>query len=133
MKLIRKEYIKNDYESKNFLDYKDYSHNSPFVISLIAGFAILYIWWLLYDGCKQEKLMLEEDKEINCLREELECEEKKLFAEKIKREQLSNMNKLEDSFVKHKILSINNKVTKNLANTLKNNGVEDAKISSDDN
>ncbi|ELC8342597.1 hypothetical protein ACSXDC_00865 [Clostridium perfringens] len=132
MKLIRKEYMQNDYKNKNFLDYKDYSHNSPFVISLIAGISIIYIWWLLYDGGKQEKLMFEEDKEINCLKEELECEEKKLFAEKIKREQLSNIDNLEDSYVKYKILSINNKITKNLANTLKSNGVENAKISSDD-
>lgn len=123
LSVIKKEYILNDVESEDFLDYKDYSHNSPFIITMIAGVAISLIVALLYNGLKQEKLNNKQEEENNALEKENDNGIKDIINELAESEELNEVNNISNRFLKDKLVSLSDKVKKNTIATLKQKGV----------
>lgn len=123
LSVIKKEYILNDVESENFLDYKDFSHNSPFIITIIAGVTISLIVALLYFGLKQEKLNDKQDEKNKKLEEENDNEIKDIINKLAESEELNEVNEVSNEFLKDKLVTVRDKVKKSTLATLKQKGV----------
>lgn len=123
MSVVKKEYMLNDIESNNFLDYKDYSHNSPFVVTIIAGIIIIPILALLYKGIKQEKLNEEKEKELELQEEKLNNEMRSIIMQLAESEELNQVKQVQNNFLKNKLLDADERVKKHTKTTLKQKGV----------
>ncbi|PJI08667.1 hypothetical protein CUB90_12680 [Clostridium sp. CT7] len=123
LSIIKKEYMLNEVESENFLDYKDYSHNSPFVITIIAGIAIVSIAALLYEGVKQEMLNDKKEKELESEEEEIDNDIRDTVIALSQSEDLNQANQVQNKFLKNKLIDVNEKVNKQTKATLSQNGV----------
>ncbi len=123
MSVVKKEYMLNDIESNNFLDYKDYSHNSPFVVTIIAGIIIIPILALLYKGIKQEKLNEEKEKELELQEEKLNNEMRSIIMQLAESEELNQVKQVQNNFLKNKLLDADERVKKHTITTLKQKGV----------
>ena len=123
MSVVKKEYMLNDIESNNFLDYKDYSHNSPFVVTIIAGIIIIPILALLYKGIKQEKLNEEKEKELELQEEKLNNKMRSIIMQLAESEELNQVKQVQNNFLKNKLLDADERVKKHTKTTLKQKGV----------
>lgn len=121
--IIKKEYMLNDVENDNFLDYKDYSHNSPFVITIIAGISIVSIVGLLYKGTKQEKLNCEKAEENKKIEESIDQSIKDLILELSNSPDLNQVNEVEDKFIKDNLVNLKEKINENTEKTLERRGI----------
>lgn len=119
LSLVKKEYMLNDVESENFLDYKDYSHNSPFVITIAAGLMIVSIGALLYKGSKQEKLNMEQKKKNDSKEKDIDNAMEDLICSLSNSSELNHVKNIENKFINHKLNDLNDKTKKNLEKTLK--------------
>lgn len=120
--VIRKEYMINDVENENFLDYKEYTHNSPFAITMIAGVTISCIIALLYKGVKQEQFNTEQMYINEVLEKKIDGEIDEMI-ELSQSKQLNYVNDIKSPFVKNKLFDVNNKLKKSLEKTLKGKGI----------
>lgn len=123
LSVIKKEYMLNDVESESFLDYKDFSHNSPFIVTMIAGVTISLIIALLYFGLKQEKLNVKQDEENNELEEENDNGIRDIINKLAESEELNQVNEVSNEFLKDKLVAVRDKVKNNTMATLKQKGV----------
>lgn len=121
--IVKKEYMLNDVESDNFLDYKDYSHNSPFVITIIAGIAIASIVGLLYNSTEQEKLNCEKVKENRKIEEDIDKSIKDIILELSNSHDLNQVNEVKDKFIKDKLVNLKEKINENTERTLERRGI----------
>ena len=128
MSVVKKEYMLNDIESNNFLDYKDYSHNSPFVVTIIAGVIITPILALLCKGIRQEKLNEKKEKELELKDEKLNDEMKNIISQLAESEELNQVKKVQNNFLKNKLIDADEKVKKHTETTLKQKGVMNDKM-----
>lgn len=121
--VVKKEYMLNDVESDNFLDYKDYSHNSPFVITIIAGFAVASIVGLLYKGTKQEKINCENIEENRKIEESIDKNIKEIILELSNSPDLNQVDEIEDKFIKENLVNLRKKINENTEKTLERRGI----------
>lgn len=118
LKVIKKEYILNDVESENFLDFKDYSHNSPFVITIIAGVTISLILGILHKTSEDDKKNEEKEVENKEIEDEIDKTIENIILKLANSPELNNTDKVEDKFVKDKLEKSKDRVNKNIENTL---------------
>ena len=123
LSLVKKEYMLNDVESENFLDYKDYSHNSPFVITIVAGLMIVSIGALLYKGSKQEKLNIEQREKNDSKEKEIDTSIENLIRNLSNSPELNHVKNIENKFINHKLNDLNEKTKKSLEKILKQKSV----------
>lgn len=119
MTMVKKEYILNDVDSENFLDYKDFSHNSPFVVTIIAGVAMAAIAYIIYEGKKQEKF----NEQIERENEEKEDEIKKMIFELAHSKDLNQVNEIKDDFERSRLYDLKNKTIISTGKVLRKKGV----------
>lgn len=129
LRLVKKEYMLNDVESENFLDYKDYSHNSPFVITIAAGSMIAIIVLLLYKGSKQEKLNMEQKQKNDSKEKDIDNDIEDLIHTLSNSPELNQVKNIENKFINHKLNDLNEKTKKNLEKTLKQKSVTKGVVS----
>lgn len=121
--VIKKEYMLNDVDSENFLDFKDYSHNSPFVITIIAGVTISLILALLYQASKEDKVNDEKAIENKSIEEKLDKELKEIILELASSSELNQTNEVENQYIKNELDNLKNTLNENIEKTLERRGI----------
>ncbi|MGN2368843.1 hypothetical protein ACTFJW_02135 [Clostridium cagae] len=121
--IIKSEYMLNDIESDNFLDYKDYSHNSPFVITVIAGFVLGEIVYLVRKAQNKDKKNNNEEQVNLTLEEENRNEVDSLIEEIANSDELSQIKFIENNYIRKKFGMVKEKTQRNAKNTLKRYGL----------
>ena len=116
--VIKKEYMLNDVDSENFLDFKDYSHNSPFVITIIAGATISLILALLYQASKEEKVNDEKAIKNKSIEEKLDKELEEIILELASSSELNQTNEVENQYIKKELDNLKNTLNENIEKTL---------------
>ncbi len=112
--VIKKEYMLNDVDSENFLDFKDYSHNSPFVITIIAG-ATISLAFVLYQASKEEKVNDEKAIENKSIEEKLDKVEE-IILELASSSELNQTNEVENQYIKKELDNLKNTLNENIEN-----------------
>ncbi|MDK2585017.1 hypothetical protein QOZ83_04020 [Romboutsia sedimentorum] len=123
LRVVKKEYMLNDIESENFLDFKDYSHNSPFVITIIAGVAISSIVALLYNASKEDEANTEKEKKNKKIEKEIDKNIKDVILELANSTELNQVNEVEDKFINNKLDDLKNGFNENIEKTLDRRGI----------
>ena len=121
--VIKKEYMLNDVDSENFLDFKDYSHNSPFVITIIAGATISLILALLYQASKEEKVNDEKAIKNKSIEEKLDKELEEIILELASSSELNQTNEVENQYIKKELDNLKNTLNENIEKTLERRGI----------
>ena len=121
--VIKKEYMLNDVDSENFLDFKDYSHNSPFVITIIAGATISLILALLYQASKEEKVNDEKAIKNKSIEEKLDKELEEIILELASSSELNQTNEVENRYIKKELDNLKNTLNENIEKTLERRGI----------
>ena len=121
--VIKKEYMLNDVDSENFLDFKDYSHNSPFVITIIAGATISLILALLYQASKEEKVNDEKAIKNKSIEEKLDKELEEIILELASSSELNQTNEVENQYIKKEFDNLKNTLNENIEKTLERRGI----------
>lgn len=121
--VIKKEYMLNDVDSENFLDFKEYSHNSPFVINIIAGVTISIIIALLYQASKEEKVNDEKAIKNKSIEENLDKELKEIILELASSSELNQTNEIKNQYIKKELDNLKNTLNENIEKTLERRGI----------
>lgn len=121
--VIKKEYMLNDVDSENFLDFKDYSNNSPFVITIIAGATISLILALLYQASKEEKVNDEKAIKNKSIEEKLDKELEEIILELASSSELNQTNEVENQYIKKELDNLKNTLNENIEKTLERRGI----------
>lgn len=128
LSILKVEYMINDSNSENFLDYKDYSHNSPFTITLIGGVAIYAIIKLIYEGIKDEGEAEKMEEENGQLVLKISNVIDETIMEATKSDTLNQVDEIKDKFLKNKFADTKYRVNKATRSVLKDKGVINNKI-----
>lgn len=124
LSVIRKEYMLNDIESDNFLDYKSYSHNSPFIINLIGGSCISLIFALFYKSIGQAKKNVDKKKEYEIQHKFNQEELQQIIYDLSQTSMLNEVKEVKDSFLNMKLSEVNEYGKKNVKTTLNRSGIK---------
>lgn len=126
--IIKSEYMLNDKESDNFLDYKDYSHNSPFIITIIAGFVLGEIVYLVKKARNKDKENTNIEQVNMALEEENRNEVDSLIKEIANSDELNQTQFIENNYIREKFEIVKEKTQRNAKNTLKRYGLANDKM-----
>lgn len=125
MSLIRGEYMLNDTSSENFLDFKSYSHNSPFVITFSAGIIILALIKQAYEAYKQDTLNSKKERELD---EHLKSRIDNLFQEFSEMDKYNYIKNVDNVFIKENLSNIQGNVKRANTSAFKQKGVINHKM-----
>lgn len=126
--ILKSEYMFNDRESESFLDYKDYSHNSPFIITLVAGFALVEIVYIVWKSLKENKTIISKEEENETLEEENRKEINDMLEEIANSDELNQNKNVKNNYVKEKLSIVKEKTQKSSKNVLKRYKVANNKM-----
>lgn len=128
MVLVKSEYMLNDTESDSFLDFKDYSHNSPFVINIIAGAIIVTIIYVLCKGVKQQRLNIEDGLNNEIIEDSLNKVTQEFINSVASSPQFNHLENVQNPYIKRNLSDIQNRVKNSTLHTLKQKGVLNDKM-----
>ncbi len=125
MSLIRGEYMLNDTSSENFLDFKSYSHNSPFIITFSAGIIILALIKQAYVYYEQDTLNNKKERELE---ENFKSRIDNLFPEFSETNKYNYIKDIDNVFIKENLSNIQENVQRANTNAFKQKGVINHKM-----